>query len=153
MRVLKQGQPANVMVFMADGSDHVTGKTGLTLAVEISKDGGAFAPVSPTVTERGNGWYSVALADTDTDTLGDLVVRCTATGADPGERVLVVRDLGEGTYTDQDLLRLAVAALIGTAVTTEGSAVFRDLADTKDRVSLTKGASGDRVLSGVDPSP
>ena len=152
MRVLKQSQPANVMVFMADSSDHVTGKTGLTLSVEISKDGGAFASISPTVTERGNGWYSLALTEADTDTVGDLVVRCTATGADPGERVLVVRDLGEGAYSDQDLLRLMVAALIGTAVTTEDSAAFRDLADAKDRVSLTKDANGDRVLSSVDPS-
>lgn len=99
MREIKQGDAANVMLFMADSTDGKTGKTGLTLAVTISKNGAAFGSISPTVTERGNGWYNVALVAADTDTIGDLVVRGTATGADPGERVVnVVADLEVDTY-------------------------------------------------------
>ncbi len=99
MREIKQSATANVMVFMADSTDHITGKTGLTLAVTISKDGAAFASITPTVTERGNGWYNVALATGDTGTTGDLVVRATATGADPGERTLnVVANVEADTY-------------------------------------------------------
>ncbi len=71
------------MVFLTDSADHVTGKTGATLAITISKDGAAFASISPTVTERGNGWYNIALTTGNTDTLGDLVLRATASGADP----------------------------------------------------------------------
>lgn len=99
MREIKQSTAANIMVFMADSTDHVTGKTGLTLTVTLSKDGGSFASISPTVTEVGNGWYSIALSATDTNTIGDLVVRATATGADPAERVLnVVANVEADTY-------------------------------------------------------
>ncbi len=83
------------MVFLTSASDHVTGLTGATLSVSISKDGGAFSSISPTVTERGNGWYNIALTTAHTDTLGDLVLRATAAGADPidlREQVLLISD-------------------------------------------------------------
>lgn len=83
MRNLKQSTAANVMVFMTDSADHVAGKTGLTLTITASKDGVAFASISPTVTERGSGWYNLALTTAHTDTLGDLALHATATGADP----------------------------------------------------------------------
>lgn len=69
-------------VFMVDSSDHVTGKTGLTLTITTSKAGAAFASITPTVTELGNGWYSLALTTSHTDTLGDLAFHITASGAD-----------------------------------------------------------------------
>lgn len=71
------------MVFMADDSDHITGKTGLTLTITASKQGGNFSGISPTVTERANGWYEVALTSSHTDTLGDLCLHITGTAADP----------------------------------------------------------------------
>lgn len=83
MRMLKQSTAANAMVFMTSSSDHVSGATGLTLAITASKDGGAFASISPSVTERGNGWYALALTTSHTDTLGDLALHITASGADP----------------------------------------------------------------------
>jgi hypothetical protein len=81
--MLKAGTAANVMVLMVDSLDHVTGKASLTLAITASKDGGAFASITPTVTERGSGWYALALTTSHTDTLGDLALHITATGADP----------------------------------------------------------------------
>lgn len=81
--MLKQSTARNLLVFMTDSSDRVTGKTGLTLTITASKDGGAFAGIAPTVTERGSGWYSVALTAGNTDTLGDLALHVTAAGADP----------------------------------------------------------------------
>lgn len=81
--MLKQSTTRNLMVFMTDSSDHVTGKTSLTLTITLSKNGGAFASISPTVTERGDGWYSIALTTGNTDTLGDFVLHITASGADP----------------------------------------------------------------------
>lgn len=83
--MLKQSTARNVLVFMTDSTDHVTGKASLTLTITASKDGGAFASISPTVTERGSGWYSLALTASHTDTLGDLALHVTATGADPSD--------------------------------------------------------------------
>ena len=71
------------MALMTDSSDHITGKTGATLTIALSKNGGAFTSINPTVTERGDGWYSLALTSSHTDTLGDFVLHITASGADP----------------------------------------------------------------------
>lgn len=81
--MLAKSTARNLMVFLTDATDHVTGLTGATLTVTLSKDGGAFSSISPAVTERGNGWYSIALTSGDTNTVGDLVLRATASGADP----------------------------------------------------------------------
>ena len=106
MRKAKQSTAKNVMVLMVDSTDHVTGKTGLTLTITASKDGAAFASISPTVTERGNGWYNVALTASHTDTLGDLALHITGTAADPADMVLLV----EAGATDADVsTRLASA--------------------------------------------
>jgi hypothetical protein len=92
--LLKLSTARNRLVFMTDSSDHVTGKTGLTLTITASKDGAAFASVTPTVTERGNGWYNLALTTSHTDTLGDLALHVTGTGADPADLSMqVVADL------------------------------------------------------------
>ena len=118
MRLLKQSTAANVMVFMTDSADHVTGKTGLTLTITASKDGAAFASISPTVTDRGNGWYNLALTTSHTDTMGDLAVHVTATGADPTDflcRVsarLVDDVLPTASYTAPDNTTVALIAKI-----------------------------------------
>lgn len=85
MSLLKQSTARDKMVLMVDDTDHVTGKTGLTLTITASKNGGAFASISPTVTERSDGWYSLALTTSHTDTLGDLVLHVTGTDADPSD--------------------------------------------------------------------
>ncbi len=79
---------------MTDSVDHITGKTGLTLTITASKDGAAFASISPTVTELANGWYTLALTTTHTNTLADLAIHITSTGADPTDVLCqVVADL------------------------------------------------------------
>ncbi len=87
MSLLKQSTALDKMVFMTDSADHLAGKTGLTLTITASKNGAAFASISPTVTERGNGWYSIALTSSHTDTLGDLALHVTGTAADPSDLV------------------------------------------------------------------
>jgi hypothetical protein len=70
-----------------------TPSTGETLAITLSKNGGAFANPSAgatNATELSVGWYYVDLSTTDTGTLGDLVVRGTAAGCDPSERLFAV---------------------------------------------------------------
>lgn len=85
MRSLVQSTARNVLVFLVDSTDHITGKTGMSAGLTIteSKAGGAFASTTPTVTERGSGWYSLALTTTNTNTLGDYALHITAAGADP----------------------------------------------------------------------
>ena len=74
-------------VFNADGTEAI----GKTLAVVISKNGGAFANPAAgatNATEIGSGWYYwQSTAPTDTGTAGPLIVRGTASGCDPSEAV------------------------------------------------------------------
>lgn len=84
MYQLKQSSTARPLLFMmVDSSDHVSGKTGLSPTVTISKNGGSFASPSGAVTEIANGWYKVAGNATDTGTLGPLLLHATGAGADP----------------------------------------------------------------------
>jgi hypothetical protein len=90
MREIKVATTYNLMVFMNDSTDLRTGKTGLTLNIGVSKNGAAFNTITPTVTERGNGWYNLALTASHTDTVGDLAFHITATGADPSDLICII---------------------------------------------------------------
>jgi hypothetical protein len=82
-----------------------TAATGKTLAITISKDGGAFANPNAgatNATEVSAGWYKVTLDTTDTNTLGDLVVRGTAATCDDSERILGVVSATTGGLTNLD---------------------------------------------------
>lgn len=68
---------------MVDSTDHVTAKTGLTPTVTLSKNGAAFVAAAGAVTEISSGWYSLAGNADDRNTLGELLVHASATGADP----------------------------------------------------------------------
>lgn len=68
---------------MVDATDHLTGLTGLTPTVTLSKNAAAFGVAVGAVSEIGNGWYSLAGNATDRNTLGELLIHATATGADP----------------------------------------------------------------------
>ena len=70
---------AKLIVFKAYlASDHVTEATGKTIAITISKNGGAFGNPNAgatTATEISSGWYKVTLDTTDTGTEGRLAIR------------------------------------------------------------------------------
>jgi hypothetical protein len=108
------GQP---LVFLIVGSsDHITGLTGATPTVTISKNGAAFASPAGAVTEIGNGWYKVAGNATDNATLGPLILNATATSGDPtSDQYPVV------AYNPQDAVHLGLTALPNTACTTNAS--------------------------------
>lgn len=102
--MLKLSANRNMMVFMTSSSDHVSGVTGLSagLTIVLSKDGGNFSTITPTVTEptTANGWYNLALTTTHTNTLGDFVMHITGAGADPADiREQVVTDLPGDTVS------------------------------------------------------
>ena len=74
-------------------SDHITVATGKTVAITISKNGGAFGNPSAgatNATEIASGWYKVTLSTTDTGTAGPLIVLGTAASCDPADRDFIV---------------------------------------------------------------
>lgn len=86
MRERQQNSTAYpITFFLTSSSDHITGATGLTPTVTISKNGGAFASPSGAVSEIGNGWYALAGNLTDRNTLGSLLIHVAATGADAAD--------------------------------------------------------------------
>lgn len=105
MRRLAQSAAYTVMMKLFDSADHVTAKTGSTVAITISKVGGAFgnpAAGASNATEVSVGWYKFALGAGDTDTLGDLVVRGTASGADAVEQIMQVVSATTGGASNLD---------------------------------------------------
>jgi hypothetical protein len=88
--VKKNTALAGFTFFMADESDHVTGKTGLTITATRSIDGAAFASCANSASEIGNGWYKIDLAAADLN--GDTVaLRFTGTAADSRNITIVTQ--------------------------------------------------------------
>lgn len=72
---------ASFEFLMIGSSDHVTPKTGLTVTAQISKDGGAFANSTNSVSEVANGIYKISLTQAEMN--ADVItLKFTATGAD-----------------------------------------------------------------------
>lgn len=117
-----------VAVFKAYlASDHTTEATGKTIAITISKAGGAFANPNAgatNATEIANGWYKVTLDATDTNTEGILAVRgAVATVDDVGIAYLVVKATNAGLTALPDSVAIAKTggAIARGTVTTGGS--------------------------------
>jgi hypothetical protein len=182
-------------------ADHISPATSVTVAVVISKNGGAFGNPNAgatNATEIALGWYYVDLDATDTGTLGPVVVRGTSATADPAETAVIVvaatnggftalpavaaegagglytRGTGAGQInqpsngtidagdnmadgvetglTKRNAFRLMAAAAAGKLSGAAGpTVVIRNaVADSKDRVTATVDASGNRTAITVD---
>jgi hypothetical protein len=157
MSLLKQSTARNKMVFMTAASDHVAGLAGLTLTITASKDGAAFASISPTVTDRGSGWYNLALTTAHTDTLGDFNLHITGAAADPTDLAWEVVALLPGdpvTLAADSVNSTSVAASAVTEIQT-GLATSAALAtvqtDTDDiQTRLPATLVGGRMRSHVE---
>ena len=68
-----------ILLSTSDGSPI----TGATPSVTISKDGAAFTAATNTPAEIGNGYYYIDLTSTETTVTNNVIVRATATGAQP----------------------------------------------------------------------
>ena len=172
-----------------DDTDGKTPETGLTISqadIRISKNGGNFAQSNNTAgaTHNENGYYSVPLDATDTNTLGTFRVAVLKTGAlavwqdfmvvpanvwdsmfgvsvlnvnvstlSSGAVDSILDDPVEGSFTMRQLLRLMASALFGKA-SGGGTATitFRDLGDSKNRITATVTANGDRTTVVLDGS-
>lgn len=170
MQILRSSATTPITFFMADNADHITGVTGLSPSVTVSKNGGSFSVPAGAVSEIGFGWYKVAPNATDTDTLGDLLLHATATGADAfSERVAEIvafdprdafffanamfdaPDGVEAGLTLRQSHRAMSAALAGK-VSGAGTPVvkFRNVPDNKDRITADCDTSGNRTNVTLD---
>jgi hypothetical protein len=119
--IIKQSSTARELVFLLlDSADHITGKTGLSPTVTLSKNGGSFASPSGSVTEIANGWYKVAGNATDTGTLGALALHATGTGADPCDMLYEVVAVNV-----DDTVRMGLTALPNAAAEAAGGLYTR----------------------------
>ena len=132
--------------FMALAADHITGATGLTPTVTISKNGGAFDAPSGAVTEIGNGWYSLAGNATDRNTIGEFLLHASATGADPADE--------KYTIESHDPFNLAEPGdemdLIDTPNATAVSAIQSGLATAANQATIISAISEAGGGSGLD---
>lgn len=123
MAILKQSTVYNRTFMMIQTADHISGLTGATVAVNISKNGATGAAAAGTVTEvdstHNPGLYKIALTTADTGTLGDLSFHCTATSGDPTDFIdqVCVNILG-------DTLPANTTQLAGQTVTAAAGVTF-----------------------------
>lgn len=81
VRLRKNTAFANFQFLMVDSTDHLTGKTGLTVTAQRVLDGGALAACANPVVEIASGLYRIDLAAADLN--GNMVsLVFTAAGAD-----------------------------------------------------------------------
>lgn len=151
-------------------SDHVSAATSKTIAVTISKNGGAYGNPSAgatNATEIASGSYYVDLSTTDTGTAGPLFVKGSVSGVDDVIAIYDVAadantfadallDRSAGVETNRTLrqaLRLILSVLAGKASGLGGTtATFRDTNDSKDRIVATVDADGNRSAVTLDAS-
>jgi hypothetical protein len=111
---LVQNVAFNYPVLMVNVADHITGKTGLALAIQLSKAGGPFTVITPVVIERGFGEYVLVLTTDMVDTLGAFSLHIEGAGADPFDSLdQVVPQAAQlvpphGTMVPLDALKLAI---------------------------------------------
>lgn len=79
---ITSGATPTILILLVSSTDDKTAATGKTPTVTLSKNGGAFAAATNSVTEVSAGFYSLALTATETNTAGPLAVVATATGCD-----------------------------------------------------------------------
>ena len=86
---IQQGSAVKALIFKMYETGKTTGKTGLSPAVTLSKNGGVGASPAGAISEIDAtgmpGWYKVAPNATDSNTKGTLGLYATAAGADPAD--------------------------------------------------------------------
>jgi hypothetical protein len=163
---VKLAQTARPLLFkLYLSSDHVSGATGKTPTVVLSKNGAAFAAPAGAVTELANGWYKVAGNATDSNALGPLVLYATAADCDPCDEVYeVVAFDPELTSLGLSLAKTtnvtgfndiaATAVVSGGAITTSGGAVstVAALTTNNDKTGYSLAAGGLDSITATAPT-
>lgn len=138
-RVLRQGTAATVKVGpFIDDVDFKTLETGLTIAqadTKLSKNGGATAqknsPTSATHDVGDDGYYSIPLDATDTNTKGGLFLTVDVAGALPQNEEFIVYDQQVyDAFFGSDQLEVDVTQWAGTTTTISDTSALPEV-DTK----------------------
>lgn len=137
-------------------TDHLTGGTGQTVTVRLSKAGASFSVAGGSVAQVGNGIYSIALTTDDTNTLGDLTYFCQGTNLDDTNFIdqVIGMDLNipivtSGTSRITDVTAAGIRAFFLVAGTGYPSAVagsvVKEIADNAGGSSLTEAGIADAI--------
>lgn len=128
MYPVKQSTTLTIPVFAHDANgDAVTGMVDGGFTKRISKNGGAFAAMTVTITEMENGWYSIPLSASHTDTLG--ILSLTFTNASCKQ---INAQLRVSNKLIDDLNDIAATDIVsaGAITTLTGAVVNVDTVDT-----------------------
>lgn len=141
---LKLSTQVTKTVLMIDSSDHITGKTGLTITKYLTKAGGTPTAATMTTSEldstNAKGIYSLVFTTSHTDTLGEFQLHTSGTSADPsddwwevvtylpGEAAILQTGTGTGQLDfTSGVVKVDVRQLLGTAWLTPGTAGTPDV--------------------------
>lgn len=143
---IKQSTTAQPLVFfMTDTADHITGKTGLSPTVKLSKNGAAGVSPSGAVSQIDStnhpGWYQVAGNATDSNTLGPLILHASSAGADPADDTFIVVSYDPQNATSLGLsnLNAPIALRTGTCQTGSTTSTIKLDASTSGLINLWHG--------------
>lgn len=126
MLYLKQSTTTTIrMGPFVDKTDGVTPETALSPSVKVSKNGGVFAArnSATAITHDTDGYYSVELNGTDTNTLGRLQVVATDSAnhlAVYHEFTILVANVFDSLIGNTDLLLVDVSQLDGSSTGAQG---------------------------------
>lgn len=155
-----QGVAGIITFVMVDASyDEVAGLGG-GFTLQISKNGGAFAPSSGVKAEISDGWYSYAYTVAEANTAGEASIWVTGAGCKQQNLVYMVRPAEllvstviEGTLTLEQVLRILLAFPAGTTTgANTTNPVFKSQDGLTDRIDMTVNTSGERSVVVVDGS-
>jgi len=137
-----------VQFLLVSNEDHITGKTGLTPTVTVSKNGGGFGAAAGAVSELANGVYSWAGNATDRNTLGELMVHISASGADPVDMKILIVDFDPfsavgailaDTGTDGVVLKAAGLSADAVVEIQSGLATTQHVQEVEDKIDIIDG--------------
>lgn len=142
MYEVKQSTALTLPFFVHDVSgDAVLSLTDGSFTKRISKNGAAFGAMTVTITELENGWYSIPLSTSHSDTLGILTIVFTNAGA----KQVNLQFRVEAKLID-DLNDVAATDIVsGGAIDTTGGAV--------DNVTLVATTTANSDMRGTDNVP
>ena len=163
MYEVKQSTALTLPFFAHDVSgDAVTGLTNGSFTKRISKNGAAFGAMTVTITELENGWYSIPLSASHSDTLGLMTIVFTNAGAKQinlqfrveanlvddvvADIATAQLDLDTITGADGTTLASAQGPVTFTGVTNEAGITLAG-AGTGPGLSSTGGLTGDGITT------
>lgn len=127
--------------FLTASSDHVTGVTGASPTVTLSKNGGAFSAASGSASSLGSGWYALSAASSNFDTVGAVAVHVTASTSsiDNTDFIYTVADTASVIWT-KDITGYTTADTTGNRLKKLGDADGTAAAGTSTTITLANSA-------------